>query len=184
MEVAPRALADPADYDARANIMWAGMLAHNDIAGLGRSAVAGGRAGGWESHALEHELSAHDARITHGAGLAVIVPAWMRHVWRENPGRFLSFGRDVFGIEPVSPVEDAVDMTAEEAVADAVTATIDELQGFFVSLGMPRTLSELGVTRAQIPALLETLEKNKGAAFGEFRRLTMEDAREIYESAI
>ena len=184
VEEAPRALADPADYDARANIMWAGMLAHNDIAGLGRSSVAGGRAGGWESHALEHELSAHDARITHGAGLAVIVPAWMRHVWRENPDRFLAFGRGVFGIEPVDPAEDAVEMTAEEAVADAVGATIDELQGFFVSLGMPRTLSELGVTRGQIPALLGTLEKNKGPVFGEFRRLTMEDARQIYESAL
>ena len=75
-------------------------------------------------------------------------------------------------------------MTAEEAVADAVGATIDELQGFFASLGMPRTLSELGVTRGQIPALLGTLEKNKGPVFGEFRRLTMEDARQIYESAL
>ncbi|MBM6816163.1 iron-containing alcohol dehydrogenase [Olsenella uli] len=184
VEEAPRALADPADYDARANIMWAGMLAHNDIAGLGRSAAPGGRAGGWESHALEHELSAHDARITHGAGLAVIVPAWMRHVWPAGPERFLSFGRDVFGIEPVDPAEDGVDVTPEEARADAVTATIDALQDFFVSLGMPRTLAELGITEGQVPALLETLEKNKGAAFGEFRRLTMEDARQIYESAL
>ena len=116
--------------------MWAGTLAHNDLAGLGRNAKPNGRAGGWESHALEHELSAHDPRITHGAGLAVIFPAWMRYVWRENPDRFLSFGRDVFGIEPVDPAEDNVDVTPEEAVADAVSATIDELQAFFVSLGM------------------------------------------------
>ena len=77
-----------------------------------------------------------------------------------------------------------MDVTPDEARADAVTATIDALQDFFVSLGMPRTLAELGVTEGQVPALLETLEKNKGAAFGEFRRLTMEDARQIYESAL
>ncbi|HJA29951.1 MAG TPA: iron-containing alcohol dehydrogenase [Candidatus Olsenella pullicola] len=184
IEEAPRALANPTDYDARANIMWAGTLAHNDLAGLGRSATPGGRAGGWESHALEHELSAHDARVTHGAGLAVIFPAWMRYVWQERPERFLSFGRDVFGIEPVDAEADGVDVSPEEAVRDAVLATIDELQDFFVSLGMPRTLGELGVSSEQIPALLETLEKNKGPVFGEFRRLTMEDARAIYESAL
>lgn len=184
IDEAPRALADPKDYDARANIMWAGTLAHNDLAGLGRNAKPNGRAGGWESHALEHELSAHDPRITHGAGLAVIFPAWMRYVWRENPDRFLSFGRDVFGIEPVDPSEDNVDVTPEEAVADAVSATIDELQAFFVSLGMPRTLSELGVTADAIDALLVTLERNKGTVFGDFRRLTLMDARAIYESAL
>lgn len=184
MEEAPRALANPEDYDARANIMWAGMLAHNGIAGIGRNARPNTRAGGWESHGLEHELSAHDARIAHGAGLAVIFPAWMRHVWREHPERFLSFGRDVFGIEPVDAEADGVDVTAEEAVADAVTATIDELQAFFVSLGMPRTLGELGVTAEMVPALLTTLEQNKGAEFGEFKRLTMDDARAIYLSAL
>lgn len=184
MEEAPRVLADPDDYDARANIMWAGMLAHNGIAGLGRNAVPDKRAGGWESHALEHELSGHDPRITHGAGLAVIFPAWMRHVWTAAPERFLSFGRDIFGIEPVDPETDGVDVTPEEAVADAVGATIDALQDFFVSLGMPRTLGELGVTADDIDGLLATLEQNKGASFGEFMMLTMEDARQIYESAL
>ena len=184
MQEAPRALADPDDYDARANIMWAGMLAHNGLAGLGRNAAPFTRAGGWESHALEHELSAHHAQITHGAGLAVVFPAWMRYVWRSAPERFLSFGRDVFGIEPVDAEADGVDVTAEEAVADAVGATIDELQAFFVSMGMPRTLAELGVTAEDIPALLGTLEQNKGARFGDLQPLTMDDARAIYESCL
>ena len=184
IEEAPRALADPADYDTRANIMWAGTLAHNDIAGLGRAASPEARAGGWESHGLEHELSAHDPSITHGAGLAVIVPTWLRYVWRERPERILSFGRDVFGIEPVDPGTDGVETTPEEAVTDAALATIDELQDFFCSMGMPRTLAELNITRDDIPALLGTLEQNKGAVFGEFRRLTMDDARAIYESAL
>lgn len=184
VDEAPRALADPTDYDAQANIMWASTLAHNDIAGLGRNAAPGGRAGGWECHGLEHELSAHHAQITHGAGLAVIFPAWMRYVWRSAPERFLSFGRSVFGIEPVDAEADGVDVTPEEAVADAVTAMIDELQRFFVSMGMPRTLSELGVTAEDIPALLSTLEQNKGARFGDLHPLTMDDARAIYESCL
>lgn len=184
VDEAPRALADPTDYDAQANIMWASTLAHNDIAGLGRNAAPGGRAGGWECHGLEHELSAHHTQITHGAGLAVIFPAWMRYVWRSAPERFLSFGRSVFGVEPVDAEADGVDITPEEAVADAVTATIDELQDFFVSMGMPRTLGELGVTTEDIPALLDTLEQNKGTRFGDLQPLTMDDARAIYESCL
>ena len=184
MQEAPRALADPKDYDARANVMWAGTLAHNDLAGLGRNASPAGRAGGWESHALEHELSAHDASVTHGAGLAVVFPAWLRYVWADRPERILSFGRDVFGIEPVDAEADGVDVTPEEAVRDAAEATIDALQDFFVSMGMPRTLGELGVTAEQIPALLATLEQNKGAEFGDLRRITLDDARAIYESAL
>ena len=184
IDEAPVALADPENYDARANIMWAGTLAHNDLAGLGRSVNPGGRAGGWESHGLEHELSGHDPSITHGAGLAVIFPAWLRYVWREHPERILSFGRGVFGIEPVNAEEDGVDVTPEEAVADAAAATIDELQEFFVSIGMPRTLGELGVTEEMVEELLPTLEKNKGAVFGDFKRLTLDDARQIYLSAL
>ena len=184
IECAPVALENPEDYDARASIMWAGTQAHNDLCGLGRNAKPGVRAGGWESHALEHELSAHDPSIAHGAGLAVVMPAWMRYVWRACPERWLTFGRLVFDIEPVDVVEDCIDGTPEEAEEDAVLATIDEVQAFFCSLGMPRTLGELGVTAADIPALLSTLEQNKGSEFGEIRRLTMDDCRKIYESCL
>lgn len=184
VECAPRVIEDPEDYDARASIMWAGTQAHNDLAGLGRGAKPNSRAGGWESHALDHELSAHFPNIAHGAGLAVVMPAWMRYVWRGAPERWLSFGRDVFGIEPVDVVEDCIDATPEEAVEDAVLATIDEIQAFFCSLGMPRTLGELGVTEGDIDALLATLEQNKGPEIGELQRLTMDDCRRIYESCL
>ena len=180
---AGRVMDDPQCYDARANIMWAGTLAHNDLAGCGRG-VNGGRAGGWESHGMEHELSAHNADVAHGAGLAVIMPAWMRYVWTANPERFLTLGARVFDIEPVDVVEDCIDATPEEAIEDAVLATIDELQAFFCSIGMPRTLGELGVGADDIDALLETLEQNKGAVFGQLKKLTMDDARAIYESAL
>ena len=179
MDAAPRVMEDPNDYDARAQIMWAGTLAHNDLLSCGRSLSPTVRAGGWESHALEHELSAHHPEITHGAGLAVVMPAWMRYVWKADPQRFLDFARDVFGIEPVG--EDLA--PRDEAVSDAVGAGIDELQAFFRSLGMPATLGDFGLTPEEVDPLLATLRQNKGDTFGAFQKLTMEDARAIYLSA-
>ncbi len=179
IDAAPQAIEQPDDYDARATIMWSGMLAHNDLAGCGRSLNPIARAGGWESHGLEHELSAHRPEITHGAGLAVIMPAWMRHVWRTNPERFLDFGADVFGIEPVEEEF----CPRDEAVEDAVTAIIDELQAFFVQLGMPRTLGDFGLTSDDVEPMVQTLRENKGDPFGAFQKLTMDDARAIYLSA-
>lgn len=134
-----------------------GTLAHNDLAGCGLNAVPTSRAGGWESHALEHQLSAFDISITHGAGLAVMMPAWMRFVWREDPNRFLAFADMVFGIEPVDETE--------EAVEDAVTAAIDELQAFFADLGMPTKLGEFGLKPDNIDSFLATLKANKGEVF-------------------
>ena len=179
MDAAPRVMEDPKDYDARATIMWAGTLAHNDIAGCGRSLSPTVRAGGWESHALEHELSAHHPQITHGAGLAVILPAWMRHVWRADPQRFQLFAHDVFGIDPADDLE-----PSDEAVADAVTAAIDELQAFFQSLGMPARLAAFGLGEADIEPLIATLAGNKGERFGAFMPLDMDDCRAIYRSAL
>lgn len=165
----------PDDYDARATIMWSGTLAHNDLCGCGRAAAPTKRAGGWESHGLEHEISAHRPEVTHGAGLAVILPAWMRYVWRADRERFLAFAKGVFDVEPVDQ--------SDEATQDAITYAIDELQRFFVSLGMPRTLADLGLAPAEVDGWLQTLRQNKGERFGELMPLTMEDARAIYLSA-
>lgn len=165
----------PDDYDARATIMWSGTLAHNDLCGCGRAAAPTKRAGGWESHGLEHEISAHRPEVTHGAGLAVILPAWMRYVWRADRERFLAFAKGVFDVEPVDQTD--------EAIQDAITYAIDELQRFFVSLGMPRTLADLDLAPAEVDGWLQTLRQNKGERFGELMPLTMEDARAIYLSA-
>lgn len=164
---------DPSNFDARANIMWAGTLAHNDLAGCGRA--KGGRAGGWESHALEHALSAVNPKVAHGAGLAVIMPAWMHYVWREDQSRFASFAHEVFGIDP----KDDSDAAIEEV---ALTA-IDRLQDFFKSLGMPSTLGELGFTEAEVDKLVEIVIAAKGNPFGVFKPLSAEDAKAIYLSA-
>lgn len=177
----PKVLEDPNNYDARANIMWAGTLAHNDIAGCGRSLTAG-RAGGWESHALEHALSAYDTSITHGAGLAVILPAWMRYVWREDPSRFLLFGYEVFGIEPLETDDEGFE--SEELSCEwAVEATIDELAAFFQSLGMPATLEDFGLTPEVIPTLCDLVARARGEEFGCFKKLGRSDVAAIYESA-
>lgn len=165
----------PDDYDTRAAIMWSGTLAHNDLCGCGRASAPTKRAGGWESHGLEHEISAHRPEVTHGAGLAVILPAWMRYVWRADRERFLAFAKGVFDVEPVDQTD--------EATQDAITYAIDELQRFFVSLGMPRTLADLDLAPAEVDGWLQTLRQNKGERFGELMPLTMEDARAIYLSA-
>lgn len=162
---APRVLADPDNYDARANIMWAGMLCHQGLAGVGRHED-------WATHGLEHELSALNPAITHGAGLAVMFPAWMEYVHGENPARFAFYGQAVFGLTPTGDVE-----------ADALSA-IDETRTFFASLGMPTTLAELDVEEADIPKMLPTLAQNKGVPFGTFKKLTLEDAEEIYKLAL
>lgn len=185
MEAAPKVMENPDDYDARAEIMWVGTLAHNGLAGCGLG-VPGLRDGDWTCHGLEHELSALDTKITHGAGLAVIFPTWMRYAWREHPERFLEFGAQVFGIEPVDPDADELDVevTLEQAIEYAVEETINELQDFFVSLEMPRTLSELGVTEDDIEKMIPGLKINHGELFGSFKKLTLDDARKIYRSAL
>ena len=162
---APRVLADPDNYDARANIMWAGMLCHQGLAGVGRHED-------WATHGLEHELSALNPAITHGAGLAVMFPAWMEYVHSENPARFAFYGQAVFGLTPTGDVE-----------ADALSA-IDETRAFFASLGMPTTLAELDVEEADIPKMLPMLAQNKGIPFGSFKKLTLEDAEAIYKLAL
>ena len=145
--------------------MWTGMLCHQGIAGVGRHED-------WATHGLEHELSALDPTITHGAGLAVMFPAWMEYVYPENSARFAFYGQAVFGLTPTGDVN-----------ADALSA-IDETRSFFASLGMPTTLAELGVEEDDIEKMLPTLAQNKGVPFGSFKKLTLEDAAEIYRLAL
>lgn len=188
MDAAARVLEDPNDYDARAEIMWAGTLAHNGLAGCGLG-IPGQRDGDWSCHALEHELSALDPSIAHGAGLAVMIPTWMRYVWRSHPERFLTFGKLVFEIEPVDPeVDDLSDIeeeiTTERAESDAVHATIDELQDFFLSMGMPQTLDDLGISANDIDRLVDGIRVNKGETLGTFQTLSLEDVKTIYGNAL
>lgn len=160
-----RVMANPDDYDARANIMWASTLCHQGIAGVGRRED-------WASHALEHELSALKPEITHGAGLAVVIPAWMSYVHGQNPARFAQYGREVFGFAPTGDAE-----------GDALAAIV-ATRSFFSSLGMPKKLRELGICEDDIEKMIPTLRHNKGEHFGSFKRLSLDDARAIYKLAL
>ncbi|MDE6377599.1 MAG: iron-containing alcohol dehydrogenase, partial [Duncaniella sp.] len=139
---APKVMARPDDYEARANIMWAGTLAHNGVCG-------NGRAEDWSSHFMEHELSALHPEVAHGAGLAVIVPGFLEYVGGKKPGRVAQLGRRVLGVE-----------TADDS--EAVRETVDRLRSFFTSMGLPSSLRELGVSADEIPVMVKNLHANKG----------------------
>lgn len=159
----PKVLEDPHDYEARANIMWAGTLAHNDVCGVGREQD-------WASHNLEHELSAlYDC--AHGAGLAVIFPAWMTYVMRHDVNRFAQFAVRVWDCEMNfrNPEE-----TAREGIA--------RTKAFFHSVGMPTSFAELGAREEDIPRLLETLQI-EGRTEGFFVKLGPKECEEVYRLA-
>ena len=161
LDAAPKALADPSDYAARADLMWAGTLAHNETCGAGRRQD-------WASHQMEHELSAfYDC--AHGAGLAVIQPAWMEYVLPHDPMRFAQLAVRVFGCE--------LDFAHPEA---AGREGIRRLRAFFRSLGMPATLAELGGKAEDIPALVEhRARKPRGFPFGGFVKIQPADMEAI-----
>ena len=160
----PRVIADPKNYDARANIMWAGMVAHNNIVGVGREQD-------WNSHGLEHELSGlYDC--AHGAGLAVIMPAWMEFVCKHDVMRFCQMATRVFGVD--------MDFTDPEKTA---REGIRRFRTFLHSIGMPINFAELGAKEEDIPVLVEKLGVGDGMT-GGFVHLSSEDAAEIYRIAV
>lgn len=159
IEEAPKVMADPTDYQARANIMWAGTLAHNGICGTGRKED-------WSSHAMEHELSALYG-VTHGAGLAVVFPAFMSFMAEHSPKKIAQFARRVFHVN--DPDDRA-----------AAYEGIGCLKAFFSSLGLPITMGELGIENPDIPLLVKHLHANKGEVLGGYYPLTAKETAEIY----
>ena len=160
----PKVIADPDDYQARANIMWAGMVAHNNIVGVGREQD-------WNSHGIEHELSGmYDC--AHGAGLAVIMPAWMKFVYKHDVMRFAQMAVRVWGC--------AMDFAEPERTA---LAGIAAFRSFLTSIGMPSTIRELGGKKEDIPALVQKFGLPEGGTTGGFVHLTSADIAAIYELA-
>ena len=159
----PRVIADPNNYDARANIMWAGMVAHNNIVGVGREQD-------WNSHGIEHELSAlYDC--AHGAGLAVIMPAWMEFVYSHDVMRFAQAAVRIWGcpMDFVNP-----EYTAREGIR--------RFRGFLRSIGMPLTFDELGAKTEDIPHLVKQFGIGDGRT-GGFVKLSAADITAIYNIA-
>lgn len=156
-----KVMASPQDYEARANLMWAGTLAHNNVCGAGRVQD-------WASHGIEHELSAFYG-CAHGAGLAVVMPAWMAYVMKADVARFARFAVKVFGV----PEGESADM-AEEGIR--------RYRAWLHELGMPLTFAELGARPEDIPALVAKLGLN-GGTLGNFMPLGDEDVAAILKGA-
>lgn len=160
----PRVIENPDNYDARANIMWAGMMAHNNSCGVGRSQD-------WNSHNIEHELSAlYDC--AHGAGLAVTMPAVFTYVMNHDVMRFAQIAVRVWGCQ--------MDYTHPEVTAKA---GIKALQNFLISIGMPSNFEQLGAKKEDIPQLVKVLCRGDGrdGSISGFVTLTEEDCTKIYE---
>ena len=163
----PRVIADPNNYEARANIMWAGMMAHNNACGVGRSQD-------WNSHNIEHELSAlYDC--AHGAGLAVTMPAVFSYVMDHDVMRFAQVAVRVWGCQ--------MDFAHPEVTAKA---GIEALRSFLCSIGMPKNFAELGAKEEDIPALVNALcfSGGRSGAISGFVKLDAEDCAAIYRMMV
>jgi alcohol dehydrogenase YqhD (iron-dependent ADH family) len=158
----PIVLKEPDNYDARAEIMWAGSIAHNDIVGTGRVPA-------WACHKIEHELGGiYD--VAHGAGLTAITPSWMRYVYRERLDMFIKFAVRVWD----------VDYNFDEPERSALEG-IERLETFFNNVGMPITLKELGVKDDRFDELASKCVE--GGPVGWFRPLEKEDVIKVLQMA-
>lgn len=158
---------DHSNYDAWCQVGFGGTIAHNDILGLGRSQD-------WACHGMEHELSAiYD--VAHGAGLAVLTPAWMQYVYKTNINMFIQFAVNVMGVEGSYRDPDAI---VQEGIA--------RLREFFKKMGLPSTLAELGIDESKLELMAK---KATGEAYGSehpiggLKKLYWQDVLEIYKLA-
>jgi alcohol dehydrogenase len=159
----PIALRKPEDYDSRAEIMWSGTIAHNDLLGTGRVSD-------WGSHDIEHELSAiYD--LAHGEGLAIIVPAWMKYVFKTNLARFVQFAVRVFNVDQNF---ESVEKTAMEG--------INRLEEFFKESGLPTRLKDVGISDDRFDEMASKCTEKK--EIGNFKKLNKEDVLKILNLAL
>ena len=156
------AVEEPDNYDARANLMWASSWAINGM-------IACGKSGAWVCHPIEHQLSAF-YNVTHGMGLAVIIPYWMEKILDDSiVDVFVSYGTNVFGIDGTLPKY------------DISRAAISETRKWYASMNIPKTLRELGINdKDNFDIMAEQAAKGLEKAYCP---LTKEDVLDIYEAA-
>lgn len=162
-----KVLANPTDYNSRAQIMWAGSLAHNDLTGCGTS-------GDWATHNLEHELSGM-FDVSHGAGLAALWGSWARYTRNENISRFVRFAVNVMGVEQ--------NFHSAEETAEA---GIKAMEAFYHSIGMPTSIKELigrDITDAEIAEMADKCSNYGQNTVGCLKKLSREDMINIYKMA-
>lgn len=162
MENTPVAIREPENYDARANLMWASTMALNRMTSVGKT-------GSWSCHAMEHELSAY-YDITHGVGLAILTPHWMRRVLSDDTlAKFVQYGKNVFGLtgDDREIAERAIEKTSE----------------FFLSVGIPMHLKEVGIDETHLAEMAAQAVKH-GNFPNAYVPLTEEDIEAIYRAAL
>ncbi len=153
-----KALACPTDYEARATLMWCGSLSHNDITGAGRESFM-------IAHQIEHELSGMFDHVAHGAGLAVVFPAWAKYVYKHNIAKFESYARSVWG---------------KESALEGITAT----EEYFKEIGMPTRLGELGISEDVIPELAEKCTEKGTRKLDGYIKYGQKEVEDIYRLAL
>ena len=158
-----RAMAEPEDYEARATLMYAGSLSHNGLTGAGREC------GLW-AHKLEHEMSGLDPKIAHGAGLAVVWPAYLRFFANRGAGqgRLLRYAVNIWNVEP--------DFEHPGRVIDA---GIEATKAYFSSLGMPGTLAELGLDEKDIAVMADKCTSGGAVTYPSIVPMGRAEAEEI-----
>lgn len=152
----------PDDYDARAKVMWASSLSHNDLTGAGRKNVLA-------VHQLEHALSGEFEEIAHGAGLAVLFPAWARYVYKYNTSRFAQFARNVWGVVEVDDEKAAV-------------LGIEKMEEFFAFINMPLKLREFNIPKESTSTLSKLCTFGRTRTIPSYIDLDYDDIKNIFDS--
>ena len=156
---------NPKDYDARAEIMWASTIAHNNL-------LSTGRIGDFGSHMIEHELSGLND-VAHGAGLAIIFPAWMKYVYKRFLTRFLQFAVRVWDVDQRF---DDPERTALEGIL--------RMEAYFVSLGLPVRLKEIGLDESHFDEIIRKTFLGRGENVGNVAKLKSDDVRKVLKLAL
>ena len=158
---------DPTNYEARAEVMWAGSLSHNGLTGCGTDG------GDWASHQLEHELGGM-FDVAHGAGLAAVWGSWARYVYKDRADRFAKLAENVLMV----PHDDTPEKTA--------LAGIEAMEDYYRSVDMPTSLRELGIepTEEQIQELADKCSFQNTRTIGKVKVLNREDIAKIYRMAL
>ena len=159
------AIANPEDYEARATLMWASSLSHNDLTGCGKPRY-------FPVHKLEHPVSALHDNISHGAGLSVLFPAWAEFVMKYDTMKFAQLANRLWGVEMNF---DHPEKTAKDG--------IKAMRAYFKEIGMPITMSELGLKPEDYEDIINLTTKNGTAKIKSYIDLGKEEIREIYKLA-
>ena len=157
------AIEDPCNYTARANMMWASSVAHNDLTHCGRDYVLA-------VHQLEHEVSGMYPEVAHGAGLAALWCSWARYVYKANPQRFLQYVRKIWEVD-------------EENTDIAILKGIEMQENYYKAIGMPICLEELGVKEEDLPVLAYNCTYEKTRVLPGDMELGYEEILDIYKMA-